>query len=135
MQYLFGSGEQQVKYDDIPTPVSNEDYSKLFEDAKSNVLKWEQSSEDWKPVDITYDDITLYEQEFSDSSGIYCMKAAGIIKNCNPQDLLDVNWELDLKKRPWDKELLDLKLVKKIDDVTEVTQSRISTPYPGKKIL
>eukprot|EP01091_Cochliopodium_minus_P005324 TRINITY_DN15274_c0_g1_i1.p1 TRINITY_DN15274_c0_g1~~TRINITY_DN15274_c0_g1_i1.p1 ORF type:complete len:228 (-),score=51.10 TRINITY_DN15274_c0_g1_i1:127-810(-) len=130
MNLLGFGGEQKVHYDDIPTPVTDEDYIKIFQETKQNVLKWEQGTEEWKPVDVTYDDITLYEQEFSDNSGIYCMKAAGIIYNCSPQELLNINWEMDLKKRPWDKELVDLKLVKTINETTEVTQSRISAPYP-----
>lgn len=126
----FGDGgPKKVVYDDIPTPVTEEDYKQMFEKLREEVREWEKGEEGWNPVEIPYDDITLYEKSTGDNSGVFWMKAVGIVQNCTPNDLFEINWELDLNKRSvWDKELLELKLVKKVVDNVEVTHSRVTTP-------
>jgi len=133
----FGSStpDQEVIFPELPTPKTLEDYQQVSRDAKARVLKLADEQEGWEEVGFTEmglpSDIKVFSKSEPNSS-IECTKGIAILPG-SPKDVLALVTTTDLQNRKqWDKDLVDIKLIERIDDKLAVYWAAYNAPFPVK---
>jgi len=136
---MFGGwfgGSNEVVIPELPTPESPADFDKVMTDARAKALELVAGAEGWAPVDTASypadHGITLHSK--SDGvSAIECVRASKLI-HASPQAVWALVGSHELSVRQsFDKECLEFKVLRELDESTRVIQSLQNAPFPVSK--
>jgi len=126
---LFGSNETKEPewlIDDLPTPLSKEDYEKISNEALDNVIKV-VSVDGWKLIGEKNG--VLIEEMQVPGSDVNAIRTSCVLKNVNVHNVIKCIFEPSFAERRaiYDK-LLSHELIEKVRPEIVVARSRFSAP-------
>lgn len=125
--WFSDNDNNEWRYDNLPTPESDDDYIRLAKKVIDNRMKWIKDKDNWELL-INEDGITVHQRQVN-GSPIHMIKATTILHNVDINNIL--NWlykaTLDEKRLIID-DVIDHEIVQNINNNIHVSRSRYSTP-------
>jgi len=85
------------KYDDLPTPKSDEEYKEEAAKAIAVRLEWADSKDGWE--EIQRERGVVLEQRELPGSWIHLVRARALLRNIEVEDIIRLTYDADLKER------------------------------------
>eukprot|EP01094_Clydonella_sp_ATCC50884_P024273 TRINITY_DN6041_c0_g1_i1.p1 TRINITY_DN6041_c0_g1~~TRINITY_DN6041_c0_g1_i1.p1 ORF type:complete len:242 (-),score=43.61 TRINITY_DN6041_c0_g1_i1:173-898(-) len=137
MSWLWG--EQQAegpavvewKYDDLPTPTSDDEFRALAVACKQRIEPWIRGPEGWTMVDEDQaTGVKLWEREVVGTE-FHALKCSGIINYASVEDVVHLFWSASLEERQkLAPELLEGGVLRTIDEGRlKLSFARFQTPF------
>jgi len=123
---FFSSNNGQWKYDELPTPLTKEDYLNLADQATAEKMEW-INSDGWEFMQNNNG--VLLEQKPLEGSNISVVKASATLTNVDFNTLFHNLYQptLQERKKLYD-EILTNDLIKEKDENNKITHSKFQGP-------